>query len=189
MAQRSPKTMCPAQSVISFSLSVYFSFVHATVFAYDWLCWKFLGCGFFAFVRSSSCLTIVLTRFSVSFLECLCDVGTRHQLLLNRFVCSLVHEKKTTFSARSKVRGTLEIYHAYIRNSDSSRGDGDWEIVDNNTTPVSVSVYLIATRPRRAWRNLHERTFPSYRVLSPAHCGSAVGDKSILICVSFVDRS
>lgn len=51
------------------------------------------------------------------------------------------------FSARSKVRGTLEIYHAYIRDSDtSSRGDADWEIVDNNSTPVSVgfSLYLIA---------------------------------------------
>lgn len=42
-------------------------------------------------------------------------------------------------SVRSKVRGTLEIYHAYIRDSDTSRGDTDWELVDNNSTPVSVS--------------------------------------------------
>lgn len=47
-------------------------------------------------------------------------------------------------SARSKVRGTLEIYHAYIRDTETSRGDADWEIVDNNSTPVSVSCYLIA---------------------------------------------
>lgn len=48
-------------------------------------------------------------------------------------------------SARSKVRGTLEIYHAYIRDSDtSSRGDADWEIVDNNSTTVSVSVFILS---------------------------------------------
>ncbi|CRL06760.1 CLUMA_CG019490, isoform A [Clunio marinus] len=41
-------------------------------------------------------------------------------------------------SARSKVRGTLEIYHAYIRDSETSPADADWEMsLDNNTTPVS----------------------------------------------------
>ena len=49
-------------------------------------------------------------------------------------------------SARSKVRGTLEIYHAFIRDLDSSRGDNDWEIVDNGSTPVSI-VYSIFFRP------------------------------------------
>ncbi|KAG5677964.1 hypothetical protein PVAND_007676 [Polypedilum vanderplanki] len=39
-------------------------------------------------------------------------------------------------SARSKVRGTLEIYHAYIRDLDASRGDNDWEIVDNNSVSM-----------------------------------------------------
>lgn len=46
-------------------------------------------------------------------------------------------------SARSKVRGNLEIYHAYIRDLDSNgtnAADPDWEIVDNeSTTSVSVS--------------------------------------------------
>lgn len=82
------------------------------------------------------------------------------------FVCVFVTTKTTTnlwnnwnsvfsvLSARSKVRGTLDIYHAYIRDTDnnSSRGDGDWEIVDNNSTTVSVSsvaVYLILRFPLR----------------------------------------
>lgn len=51
---------------------------------------------------------------------------------------------RSLVSARSKVRGTLEIYHAYIRDSsdasDTSRGEADWEIVDNNSTTVSVSL-------------------------------------------------
>ncbi|KAL7050933.1 hypothetical protein ACKWTF_004273 [Chironomus riparius] len=41
-------------------------------------------------------------------------------------------------SARSKVRGTLEIYHAFIRDLDSSRGDNDWEIVDNGSVNVPI---------------------------------------------------
>ena len=47
-------------------------------------------------------------------------------------------------SARSKVRGTLEIYHAYIRDLDSNGANGadpDWEIVDNEST-TSVSVII-----------------------------------------------
>lgn len=52
------------------------------------------------------------------------------------------------FSARSKVRGTLEIYHAYIRDSDTSRGDADWEIVDNNSTTVSVSCFILSSPTR-----------------------------------------
>lgn len=39
-----------------------------------------------------------------------------------------------TFSARSRVRGTLEVYHAYIRDLDasdtsSSNNEQDWDIV------------------------------------------------------------
>lgn len=54
-------------------------------------------------------------------------------------------------SARSKVRGTLEIYHAYIRDLDSNgsnAADPDWEIVDNeSTTSVSVTInYYLFTR-------------------------------------------
>lgn len=39
-------------------------------------------------------------------------------------------------SVRSKVRGMLEIYHAYIRDLDAAP-EPDWEIVDTNETNVS----------------------------------------------------
>lgn len=45
------------------------------------------------------------------------------------------------YSARSRVRGYLEIYHAYLRNSTPTgeeRSDGDWQIVSAEE-PTSVS--------------------------------------------------
>lgn len=42
-------------------------------------------------------------------------------------------------SVRSKVRGKLEIYHAYIRDLDAAAApEPDWEIVDTNETNVSI---------------------------------------------------
>lgn len=48
-------------------------------------------------------------------------------------------------SVRSKVRGTLEIYHAYIRDHDfdSSATEPDWEIVDTNDSTVSELRILV----------------------------------------------
>lgn len=46
-------------------------------------------------------------------------------------------------SARSKVRGTLEIYHAFIRDLDSSRTDNEWEIVDSGSVSVSIAYSYI----------------------------------------------
>lgn len=45
-------------------------------------------------------------------------------------------------SARSKIRGNLELYHAFIRDLDSSNGSNSegWEMVDNEQQPTSVSV-------------------------------------------------
>lgn len=61
------------------------------------------------------------------------------------------------------MRGTLEIYHAYIRNSDASRGDGDWEILDNNSTPVSVSYLISRLILRRRHTQVKQNASP-YRV-------------------------
>jgi E3 ubiquitin-protein ligase NEDD4 len=61
----------------------------------------------------------------------------------SNFICKILIDHFTHYfsSARSKVRGTLEIYHAFIRDADASRGtsDTEWEIVDNNSANVSVS--------------------------------------------------
>lgn len=81
------------------------------------------------------------------------------------------------FSARSKVRGTLEIYHAYIRDSDTSRGDTDWEIVDNNSTNVSVSsVYLIS----------HDSSVLSLaRIIHSSSEGSFLSLAPLFACINF----
>lgn len=49
------------------------------------------------------------------------------------------------FSARSRVRGTLEIYHAFVRDLDASTSsaasDSDWDVIDDEAgTPTSVSI-------------------------------------------------
>ncbi|CAO1304308.1 unnamed protein product [Diamesa hyperborea] len=58
---------------------------------------------------------------------------------------------RRSVGARSKVRGTLEIYHAYIRDLDSNgsnAADPDWEIVDNeSTTSVSLLNQSTAIEP------------------------------------------
>lgn len=63
-------------------------------------------------------------------------------VVIRKLLKHVTNPQFSLLSARSKVRGTLEIYHAYIRDTDNnaSRGDGDWEIVDNNSTTVSVSL-------------------------------------------------
>lgn len=39
------------------------------------------------------------------------------------------------FSVKSKVRGNLEIYHAYVRDLDASTtSEPDWEVVDSETS-------------------------------------------------------
>lgn len=94
----------------------------------DWLCLENWGYGL-CFCYALHVLNGVGLTRSLNVFFC----ATSSNLLLNTKTFFI------DFSARSKVRGTLEIYHAYIRNSEASRGDGDWEIVDNNSTPVSVS--------------------------------------------------
>lgn len=49
------------------------------------------------------------------------------------------------FSARSRVRGQLEIYHAFVRDLDASTSsaasDSDWDVIDDEAgTPTSVSI-------------------------------------------------
>lgn len=100
-----------------------------TSFASDWLCWK-LGLWVFRSV-------IVSYQEYVTILS-VCSVLTPSSVRVDPIIRIF-----SPFSARSKVRGTLEIYHAYIRDSEASRGgETDWEIVDNNSSSVSVSFIL-----------------------------------------------
>lgn len=47
---------------------------------------------------------------------------------------------RRSVGAKSRIKGTLEIYHAYIRNLDSpTSSDSDWEHIENNITPQQVS--------------------------------------------------
>lgn len=42
------------------------------------------------------------------------------------------------FSVKSKVRGNLEIYHAYVRDLDASTtSEPDWEVVDSETSGIN----------------------------------------------------
>lgn len=49
------------------------------------------------------------------------------------------------FSARSKVRGQLDLYHAYIQDQNAT-SETDWEIIESNNSISSVrraySAYL-----------------------------------------------
>lgn len=38
------------------------------------------------------------------------------------------------------MRGTLEIYHAYIRDLDANNTDPDWELLDNDNPASVVSI-------------------------------------------------
>lgn len=103
----------------------------------------YVGSWGFGFVLVSSFSSrVTSTDVFLQLVICLCNViaSVVCELIISIFFSYRTHG----CSARSKVRGTLEIYHAYIRDSDtSSRGDADWEIVDNNSTTVSVSVYTL----------------------------------------------
>lgn len=58
-------------------------------------------------------------------------------------------------SVRSKVRGMLEIYHAYIRDLDAAP-EPDWDIVDTNETNVSM-------RLKNASKSLSTKMSPPLR--------------------------
>ncbi|KRT83092.1 hypothetical protein AMK59_4293 [Oryctes borbonicus] len=52
------------------------------------------------------------------------------------------------YSARSRVRGYLEIYHAYLRNNTPTteeRTDGDWQIVANDEPTTQVNFFNTST--------------------------------------------
>lgn len=67
-------------------------------------------------------------------------VCTLFLLLLERNI-----ENNFDFSARSRVRGTLEIYHAFVRDLDatssSGASDSDWDVIDHESN-ASVCILL-----------------------------------------------
>ncbi|XP_070499559.1 E3 ubiquitin-protein ligase Nedd-4 isoform X4 [Chironomus tepperi] len=72
---------------------------------------------------------------------------------------------RRSVSARSKVRGTLEIYHAFIRDLDSSRGDNDWEIVDNGSVPIMNPTTPVPTDPLpNGWEERQDANGRTYYV-------------------------
>lgn len=52
------------------------------------------------------------------------------------------------YSAKSRIKGTLDIYHAYIRDEINSSPDGDWDNVEN--------VSITGTQSGVATRYLHK---------------------------------
>lgn len=70
-------------------------------------------------------------------------------IINNMFVWFFQRKKKTSSSARSRVRGTLEVYHAFIQNqgpqatnTPSSINEQEWDIVnssENNSDVESLS--------------------------------------------------
>lgn len=64
---------------------------------------------------------------------------------IDSFLFSFCHLIIDIFSARSRVRGTLEVYHAFIRDLDASddtssstNNDPDWELVNEGETEPDV---------------------------------------------------
>ncbi|XP_038116732.1 E3 ubiquitin-protein ligase Nedd-4 isoform X2 [Culex quinquefasciatus] len=49
-------------------------------------------------------------------------------------------------SARSKVRGQLDLYHAYIQDQNTPAGEADWEIIESNNS-ISSNTNVVASRP------------------------------------------
>ncbi|XP_039444802.1 E3 ubiquitin-protein ligase Nedd-4-like isoform X5 [Culex pipiens pallens] len=53
---------------------------------------------------------------------------------------------RRSVGARSKVRGQLDLYHAYIQDQNTPAGEADWEIIESNNS-ISSNTNVVASRP------------------------------------------
>ncbi|XP_053682402.1 E3 ubiquitin-protein ligase Nedd-4-like isoform X4 [Sabethes cyaneus] len=65
-------------------------------------------------------------------------VPTKSYPLRPRRSVGLAWNPSTVFNARSKVRGQLDLYHAYIQDQNTT-GDTDWELIESNNSISSSS--------------------------------------------------
>lgn len=52
------------------------------------------------------------------------------------------------YSARSRVRGTLEIYHAFVRDLDASSSsnttsESDWDVIDDENVSTTSVIFIL----------------------------------------------